>query len=185
MKKKKGLELEDYNDDELAEIKEELTDDYDDFKTKKPKNFTKIINVVFVILIVIMLMITVDIVCVARYNKGPFFAIKTTTYKDGGTKVYYGFGYKVIKYNQVQGRRDMQIGLWTMPYNIEPLNLQDLDLAIEFTDSPNKTYKKYYKKFVRISSTLSKIDNTNKTITLGYKDEDGKYTHTSTIKSME
>ena len=43
-----------------------------------------------------MVMVTVDVVGVSRYNKGPFFAIKTKTYNDGGTKEYYGIGYKAI-----------------------------------------------------------------------------------------
>ena len=40
--------------------------------------------------------------------------IRTSIYKDGGTKEYYGLGYKVIKYNQIEGRRDTQIGLWNL-----------------------------------------------------------------------
>ena len=96
-------------------------------------------------------MITIDIISVARYNKGPYFAIKTATLKDGGTKVYYGIGYKVIKYHQSQGRRDTELGSWSMPYNVEPTDVQALDLAIAYKNDALKTYQKYNKKFLRIS----------------------------------
>ena len=179
-KKKKDIDLEEYEenfDEDVAEIKEELSGEYyEEDIAEKNKKTARIINIVFVALIVIMCMIAVDVVAVARYNTGPFFAIKLKTYKDGGTKVYYGVGYKVIKYNQVQGRRDKQIGFWTMPYNTEAINTSSLDLAIEFTDGPTKSYKRYYKKFIRITSTLESVNEKNKTIALGYKDSDGKYT---------
>ena len=180
-KKKNDLELDSYKenlDEDISKIKEELTSDYEEEedKVKSSKKTKKIINIVFIVLIVIMCMITVDVVCVARYDTGPFFAIKLKTYKDGGSKAYYGFGYKVIKYNQVQGRRDKQIGLWTMPYNVEAINTSSLDLAIEFTEDASKSYKRYYKKFMRISSNLKSIDKKNKTINVAYVDDDGKYT---------
>ena len=56
------------------------------------------------------------------------FIIKTHTYNDGGTKEYYGLGYKVIKYNQVQGRRDKVIGSWKLKYNMnEPTYKTEID----------------------------------------------------------
>ena len=101
--------------DLLADEKDESMEE----KTPSSKNKTmKIFNIIFYVLIILMLMITIDIISVARYNKGPYFAIKTATLKDGGTKVYYGIGYKVIKYHQSQGRRDTELGSWSMPYNV-------------------------------------------------------------------
>ena len=121
-------------------------------------------------------MVATDIICVSRFNKGPFFAIPTHTYNDGGTKEYYGLGYKVIKYHQLQGRRDKEIGNWSLKYNVNPVTLQDIDMAIEFNDDSAKAYDKYYKKFVRIITTLHKVDKKNNTILVGYDDEGGKYT---------
>lgn len=123
-----------------------------------------------------MAMIAIDVISVARYDKGPYFAIKLNEYKDGGTKEYYGIGYKVIKYNQIQGRRDKEIGLWTLKYNTEPITFRDIDLAIEFNNNPNQTYKKYYKKFVRVMTTLKSSNQDKNEIIVGYNDEDGKYT---------
>jgi hypothetical protein len=177
-------DLDEYNKEEVYIPEEVIEENYDtdndsyedDYEEKKPINYKKIINIVFAIIIVILVMITTDVICVARYNVGPFFAIPLKSYNDGGSKAYYGIGYKVIKYNQLQGRRDKEIGLWTLKYNIEPTTVQALDLAIEFNNNEQETYEKYYKKFVRIIATLEKVDINNNKITIGYEDPDGKYT---------
>ena len=173
--------IEDYNTDSeenINEINEEV--DYLDEYEEKPKNRRKlikrIINIVFFIIMFSLIAIAVDVIAVARYDKGPYFAIKTKTYKDGGSKEYYGIGYKVIKYNQIQGRRDKEIGLWNMPYDIEPTDVSDIDLAIEFTEDYEKAYKKYYKDFIRIKTTLHKKDEKNNQLIVGYQDEGKKYT---------
>lgn len=44
----------------------------------------------------------------ASQEKAPKFAIRTATYKDGGTTTYIGFGYKITDYNQLDGRDDIQ-----------------------------------------------------------------------------
>ena len=177
--------IESYPTEENYEYNVDLLNDetYDDEdylnKEKKPKQnnkIKKIMNIVFCIVLILIVMVSIDIVCVSEYNKGPFFAIKTTTYKDGGTKVYYGLGYKVIKYHQVQGRRDMEIGTWGLSYNIEPIDIPDIDLSIEFETNYNETSKKYYKKFVRLSSTVKEVNNNNNELVLEYYDEDSKYT---------
>lgn len=136
----------------------------------------KIINLVFSIIIVIMLIVSVDVICVGKYNKGPFFAIKTSTEKDGGTKIYYGLGYKVIKYYQLEGRRGMEIGTWKLKYNVNPLELSALDLAIEFTNDAKSAYNSFYNKYVKVTGTLINKDIKNNNLTLAYQDEDNKYT---------
>ena len=115
----------------------------ENIETKEPKKKSKysaLINLVFTIVISILAMIAIDVVSVARYNSGPFFAIPIKEYDDGGTKEYLGFGYRVIDYNQIQGRKDKEIGTLGLKYNIEPINLQDIDLAIEFVDNEEETY---------------------------------------------
>ena len=155
--------------------------DYDDYeeprqrKTSSTKKIKLIMNIIFIIIIALLAMIAVDVVCVARYGKGPYFAIPMHTYDDGGTKEYYGLGYKVIKYNQLQGRRDKEIGFWSLQYNASPYTVKDVDLAIEFYEDENTSYEKYYKKFVRVTSKLQKVDAKNHKITIGYVDEEGKY----------
>ena len=65
-----------------------------------------------IVIIVLGLLITTDILLVSKAGVGPFLAIRTKVYDDGGTKEYYGLGYKVIKYNQEIGRRDTVLGSW-------------------------------------------------------------------------
>ena len=165
---KKRKELKDTYTDEKVIIEEKVVD-------KKYKRTKMIINIVFVVVLLIIAMISIDIVRVAKYEKRPLFAINNKTYKDGGSKEYMGIGYKVIDYNQLQGRRDIEIGTWNLKYNNNPITIQDIDLAIELNNDENKTYTNYYKKFVRVITTLQKVDKKNKKLVLGYNDEDGKY----------
>ena len=175
-------EVEELDDVELLdenikyyEDEEEQEDYYEDKKTKvrRPLNYYRILKIVLALAIIIVLMISIDVISISRFNKGPFFAIPVKTYRDGGTKEYYGIGYKVIKYHQGQGRRDTELGTWNLKYNTLAINIKDIDLALEFHDNKAETIDKYNKKFVRIDTSLQSIDNDNNTLLLGYKDEEG------------
>lgn len=52
----------------------------------------------------------------ALFDRAPLFAVEVKTYKDGGTKVYYGLGYKVIRYHVIDGRQDTDFGTWFIQY---------------------------------------------------------------------
>ena len=147
--------------------------DYEEIIEKKPKS-SVIVNIIFILIVALGIMIAIDIIAVSKYNKGPYFAIRTRTYNDGGTQVFYGVGYKVIKYHQEQGRRDTKIGFWTMPYSIEPTNISSLDLAIEFRNNPEKTANKYAGQFMRVTGRIYKIKDNE--LILRYKDPDDSYT---------
>ena len=151
-------------------------------KTKKTPNYKKIINICFAIIMAILIMIAVDVISVGRYNRGPYFAIQTKEYDDGGTKEYVGFGYKVIEYNQIGGRQGKEIGPLSLQYNTEAIETKDLDLAIEFTADEEAAYKKYYKQYLKVESKLQSMDFDNNTIVFGYIDEGGKYTLKMTCK---
>ena len=147
-------------------------------KKSEPFKFNKriIINALIFFILFLIIITMVDIVSVSKYGKGPYFAINTSTYDDGGTKIYHGIGYKVIKYKQVQGRRDIEIGTWSLQYDIKPITINDKDLAREFKNNDLKAYDIYYKEFVRINSTLKKVNKKNNTLIIGYEDENNKYT---------
>lgn len=147
--------------------------DYEEVIEKEPKSRV-IMNMIFIIIIALGIMIAADVIAITKYNAGPYFAIRTRTYDDGGTQVFYGLGYKVIKYNQVQGRRDTEIGFWTMPYSVEPTEISTLDLAIEFRNDPEKTANKFSGQFVRMTGTIYRIKEDE--LVLRYKDPDGAYT---------
>ena len=170
--KEKQLKLEQEKYEKSKKINKKLKEPKKEFKL----NIKKIINVLFVLILILGVMAIVDIIMISKYEKGPYFAINTKTYNDGGTKEYHGLGYKVIKYNQLQGRRDMEIGYWSLKYNTEPITISDIDLAIEFNNNEMESYDNYYKKFVRINSTLKKVNKEKNSIIIGYEDEGGKYT---------
>lgn len=165
-------EYDDYDNENEYEDEDE---DDSSYSNNTEKKYKRIINIVFTIIVLVLAIIAIDVISVARYNVGPFFAIPVEKYKDGGSKAYYGLGYKVIKYHQIQGRRDTEIGFWNLKYNANPVTVKDIDLAIELNENGTDTYKKYYKKFVRIVSTLEKKDTKNNKITLSYQDEGKKY----------
>ena len=45
-------------------------------------------------------------------NENPIFAVKVFTLKDGGTKEYYGLGYKIIKYNKMGENGEIEKDNW-------------------------------------------------------------------------
>lgn len=147
---------------------------------EEEKKLKKISTIIMIVIIVLGLLITLDITLVAKANVGPFLAIKTKTYNDGGTKEYYGLGYKVIKYNQKVGRRDTVIGSWSIKYNTTPKTYKIEELSYSIVNDNNN----HLKEFIRLTGTISSKDNNNNTITLNYKDSDGKYNLTVKVKLL-
>lgn len=171
-KKKNELKTEennyvDYNHYGMNDLDMEIIEE------KEP--ISKVIsNIIFIIIIALGIVIAIDVICVTKYDKGPYFAIRTKTYDDGGTEEFYGLGYKVIKYHQEQGRRDTKLGFWTMSYSVEPTEISALDLAIEFRNDPEKTANKYAGQFMRVTGRIYKIKDNE--LILRYKDPDDAYT---------
>ena len=161
---------------EAKEDEEYYEDAKKTFRRANSENFMKIFNVLFIVAMIVMLIICVDVICVTKYKVGPIFAIKTKEYNDGGTKEYYGLGYKVIKYKEIEGRQDTQLGFWSMKYSTEPIIVEDVDLAIEFQNKPEETANKYYNQYVLVTSIIKEVDKEDNEIVLEYTDPDNKYT---------
>ena len=134
----------------------------------------KVLDILLILVIVGAVMIIFDVVMLTRFEKGPFFAIKTKEYKDGGTKVYSGIGYKVIKYNQIDGRHDTVVGNYKITYSSEKYETSLVDLAIKFRDNIDDAQELLYK-YIIVSGNVGSIDKKNKIIRLIYKDTDSKY----------
>ena len=158
-----------YDNIQLDKDDEEYEDEFDSKELFSP--IYKYLGVVIVIGVILVL----DFVCGLKLGIGPIFALPLKTYEDGGTIEYYGVGYKVIKYNQIQGRRDKEIGSWSLKYNSNPITIQDIDFAISMKDNKNKTIEKYNNKFVRIITTLQKNDTSNKELIFGFYDDKQEY----------
>lgn len=174
-------------EDEDYEDYDEYDEEYEDYNEKPKKIKVKrehkeirifsLRNIIIAIIIAILILFTITMIDINRvkHNKKPILTIKTVAYKDGGTKEYYGIGYKVIKYHQIQGRRDTEFGSWKLKYNTDAITVKDVDLAIQMTGNELKTFAKYNKKFVRVISTLKETDLEDNKIVMGFTDEDGKY----------
>ena len=148
------------------------TEEKKSITVEQEKTIKKISTVIMIVIIVIGVLVTTDIILVSKKNIGPFLAINTKTYNDGGTKEYYGLGYKVIKYNQKVGRRDTVIGSWSIKYDITPINYTITDLAYSIINDNNT----HIGEFIRLTGTISSKNNKNNTITLKFTDnEEGKY----------
>ena len=108
-----------FSDTPLLTPIENSEKDIKDLKVQKELNLkgnkkgNRLANIILIILVLLIILVSIDVVCVSKYDKGPYFAIKTHEYKDGGTKEQYGLGYKVIKYKQLQvaysGEQDIYI----------------------------------------------------------------------------
>lgn len=75
----------------------------------------KWIKVILIILGIWTFMFLTDFICV-KTIKIPIFMIRTAI-KDGGSKEYYGLGYKVIKCNTLSGDKSISIGSWNLKYS--------------------------------------------------------------------
>lgn len=139
---------------------------------EKEKKIKKISTVVMIVIIVIGVLVTTDILLVSKAGIGPFLAIRTKVYNDGGTKEYYGLGYKVIKYHQEVGRRDTVIGSWKIKYNTNPETYTIRELAYSIINDNNN----HIGEFIRLTGTISSKNNKNNTVTLKFTDDiNGKY----------
>ena len=145
------------------------------------KKIKKISTIVMIVILVIGILVTTDILLVTKRGVGPFLAIRTKVYDDGGTKEYYGLGYKVIKYNQKVGRRDTVIGSWGIKYNTNPETYTISDLAYSIINDNNN----HVGEFIRLMGTIENKNVKNNTITIKFTDEeDGKYNLTVQAKIL-
>ena len=139
---------------------------------EEEKKVKKISTIVMIVIIVIGVLVTTDILLVSKAHIGPFLAIRTKVYNDGGTKEYYGLGYKVIKYNQKVGRRDTVTGSWGIKYNTNPETFTIRELAYSIINDNNN----HIGEFIRLTGTISSKNNKNNTVTLKFTDDiDCKY----------
>lgn len=80
------------------------------------KKGLKITLIILGILILLSLIFfAIDYMRVQNQER-PLFCINVATYTDGGTKVYYGLGYKVIAFNKLSGYDEIKIGTWSIQY---------------------------------------------------------------------
>lgn len=138
------------------------------------KKLNKIVNIVLIVIMILGVCIMIDVISVTRFEKGPYFAIHTGKEKNGTINVYYGIGYKVIKYREIKGRNDTVIGPWSMKINTTPKKVEMLDLALEFNNNLPTALESYMSKYLKVTGEIKTIGENQ--LVLIYEDEDEKYT---------
>ncbi|MDD2207987.1 MAG: hypothetical protein PHG03_00435 [Bacilli bacterium] len=94
--------------------------------SKKNKRINKILLISFATLFLLSILFgTIDYYR-SRSGKSPIFAILVTRYKDGGSKEYFGLGYKVIKCHNLIGDNSSNMGFYNLEINTTCINSSDI-----------------------------------------------------------
>lgn len=127
-----------------------------------------------IILIIISLWISiflVDFICVKVFER-PIFMIRTSIYKDGGTKEYYGLGYKVIKCNTLVGDKNVSFGSWALDYNCSNKSLEYENVtitdAVKFSREYTEVGTDNVFVYRNIDEIISILDNGTGIVYLGF-----------------
>ena len=87
----------------------------------KGDKMKKKIGIVIILIIIGVLLLGMLFFAVDSYriknDKPPIFAVKYKAFKDGGTTMYIGLGYKIIDYNVIDGNDKTYIGSYFMNYD--------------------------------------------------------------------
>lgn len=140
-----------------------------DEEKKLKKKFT----IIMIVALVLGTLIFIDILVANYTSVGPFLAVKVKTHNDGGTKEYYGLGYKVIKYRVKDGRNTTVVGSWTLKYDPTSKASTVEELGISFRNNTKEALKNSYKQFFIVTGKIDSIDNNKKKVVLIYEDKDG------------
>lgn len=141
----------------------------------------KVLNFFLILVMAGAFLVVFDVVMVTKFNVGPIFAIKAKTYNDGGTKEYAGIFYKVIKYKQTNGRRDMVLGSYKLSYSGEVYKKSVLDLAILYRDDFTN-FSLLEGKYVVVTGKVLSVSKEKQVVKLIYEDSDNKYQTIVTFK---
>lgn len=76
----------------------------------------KFLIIISIILFTLITFIAIDFSRV-KNGKKPLFVLSANVYIDGGSKEYYGLGYKVLKCNTLIGDKSIKIGTYNMKYS--------------------------------------------------------------------
>lgn len=80
---------------------------------------TKMILIAIIIIVLILFSFISRRIDTARIEQGkmPIFCTKMAEVGDGGSEIYIGLGYKVIKYDKSNGFQKIEIGGWNLEYD--------------------------------------------------------------------
>lgn len=126
------------------------------------KKLKGILIIVGILVLLALICFCVDYSRVKKQEK-PIFCINLATYRDGGTKEYYGLGYKVIDFNRIDGYDEMKIGSWLMKYE----DIANEILFPQLDSTINAVVVEVHEK----GMTVMDLEDGNRLITVGFTDE--------------
>ena len=112
----------------------------------------------------------IDFICI-KTIKRPIFMIRTVIYKDGGTKEYYGLGYKVIKCNTLNDDKTLSIGTWFIKYNCDTKPIEEnitLTDSVKFSKEYTKVTPDNVFVYRNIDDIVSILENGTGVVYLGF-----------------
>ncbi|HHW69012.1 MAG TPA: hypothetical protein GX747_01545 [Tenericutes bacterium] len=74
-------------------------------------------KIILIIIAVLLGVFIIDFSLMLIFKTRPLFAVSFNTYKDGGSKEYYGIGYKALKCNTLSGDKSLKIGTYRLKYS--------------------------------------------------------------------
>lgn len=169
------------DEDDNADDNDNSTTYTDDSNKSLGGIILKVLNFFLILVMVGAFLVVFDVVMVTKFNVGPIFAIKVKTYNDGGTREYAGIFYKVIKYKQTNGRRDMVLGSYKLSYSGEVYKKSVLDLAILYRDDFTN-FSLLEGKYVVVTGKVLSVSKEKQVVKLIYEDSDNKYQTIVTFK---
>jgi hypothetical protein len=169
------------DEDDNADDNDNSTTYTDDSNKSVGGIMLKVLNFFLILVMAGAFLVVFDVVMVTKFNVGPIFAIKVKTYNDGGTKEYAGIFYKVIKYKQTNGRRDMVLGNYKLSYSGEVYKKSVLDLAILYRDDFTN-FSLLEGKYVVVTGKVLRVSKEKQVVKLIYEDSDNKYQTIVTFK---
>lgn len=169
------------DEDDNADDNDNSTTYTDDSTKSVGGIMLKVLNFFLILVMAGAFLVVFDVVMVTKFNVGPIFAIKVKTYNDGGTKEYAGIFYKVIKYKQTNGRRDMVLGSYKLSYSGEVYKKSVLDLAILYRDDFTN-FSLLEGKYVVVTGKVLRVSKEKQVVKLIYEDSDNKYQTIVTFK---
>jgi hypothetical protein len=82
----------------------------------------------------------------AKVDRSPIFSVRTAIYKDGGTQLFIGLGYKIINYNELDGRKDVEFIPFFAGEEGEEVTTNSSETKIDDLDRAISDYIVYYNK---------------------------------------
>lgn len=94
--------------------------------SKKNKTINKLLIIFFLSSLLLGIFFSVIDYYLIKNNKNPLFSLLLTQYKDGGSKEYWGLGYKIIRCHNLNGDNSNNMGFYNLNINSTCTGSEDI-----------------------------------------------------------